>query len=101
MDISQSNFYKNVVDIIENISNSTFVTFDLEMSGISTRPKNSPGDRTLDIAKPTLQQQYDEVKSTAETFQILQMGITIVEEVRDKGMIVLCTKSCIDNTLMD
>ncbi|RKF64711.1 Poly-specific ribonuclease PARN [Erysiphe neolycopersici] len=84
MDISQSNLYKNVLDIIENISNAAFVTFDLEMSGISTRPKNSPGDRTLDVAKPTLQQQYDEVRSTAETFQILQMGITVVEEVRDK-----------------
>ncbi|KHJ32627.1 putative caf1 family ribonuclease [Erysiphe necator] len=84
MEICQSNFYKNLLDILVNISRASYVTFDFEMSGITTRPKNSPGDRSLDVEKPTLQQQYDEVRSTAETFQILQMGITIVEEVRDK-----------------
>jgi hypothetical protein len=83
MDIDYSQYQKKLLEILRSIANASFVTFDLEMSGISTRPK--AGDRTYDVGKATLQQQYDEIKSAAETFQTLQMGLTCVEEDREKG----------------
>jgi poly(A)-specific ribonuclease len=83
MDIIQSQYCKMLLEILRSIATASFVTFDLEMSGISTRPK--PGDRTHDAGKPTLQQQYDEIRGAAETFQILQMGLTCVEENRENG----------------
>jgi poly(A)-specific ribonuclease len=85
MDVEQAHFRKQLLSILKNIANATFITFDLEMSGITTRPKYSSGDRSHDVGKPTLQHQYEEMKSAAETFQILQMGITCVEEDREKG----------------
>jgi hypothetical protein len=85
MDVDQAHFPKRLLDILRNIANATFVTFDLEMSGITTRPKYSSGDRSHDVGKPSLQQQYEEMKSAAESFQILQMGLTCVEEDREKG----------------
>lgn len=85
MDVDQAHFHKRLLGILGNIANATFVTFDLEMSGITTRPKYSSGDRSHDVGKPSLQQQYEEMKSAAESFQILQMGLTCVEEDREKG----------------
>lgn len=86
MDVCQGDFCKKLLDILENISDADFITFDLEMSGISTRQKDNSGDGSYDSGKPTLQKQYDEIKSAAETFQILQLGITAVAEEYDKGM---------------
>jgi poly(A)-specific ribonuclease len=85
MDVDQVHFPKRLLGILGNIANATFVTFDLEMSGITTRPKYSSRDRSHDVSKPSLQQQYEEMKSAAESFQILQMGLTCVEEDREKG----------------
>lgn len=68
--------------MLRHISEATFISFDLEMSGISTKTQFSSGDR----GRPKLQQYYDEMKSAAETFQVLQVGITCVEENREKGM---------------
>ncbi|CAD6505427.1 BgTH12-00918 [Blumeria graminis f. sp. triticale] len=88
MDLCQNEFRRQLLDILDQISDATFVTIDLEMSGIATRHKNSSNDRSLDLAKPTLQQQYEEVKSAAETYQMLQMGITIVKEEREKDFYI-------------
>ena len=57
------------------------------MSGINAKPKYGGSDRSHDIGKPSLQQQYEETKIVAETFQVLQVGITCVEEDRDRGML--------------
>ncbi|KAH7419618.1 ribonuclease H-like domain-containing protein [Cadophora sp. MPI-SDFR-AT-0126] len=84
MEVDQAHFRRQLLPILKNIANAAFVTFDLEMSGISTRPKYSAGDRSHDVGKPTLQQQYDDMRSAAETFQVLQFGITCVEEDREK-----------------
>lgn len=85
MEVDQAHFRRQLLPILKHIANAKFVSFDLEMSGISTRPKYSAGDRSHDVGKPTLQQQYDEMRSAAETFQVLQFGITCVEEDREKG----------------
>lgn len=81
MEIDGHDFRYQLLHVLKHISNATFVSFDLEMSGINTRR----GDRSHDVGKPTLQQQYEEMKEAAETFQVLQLGITCVEEDRDKG----------------
>lgn len=86
MEVNQSRFRQELLPILKHISQATFITFDLEMSGITTRPKYSSGDRTHDIGRPSLQQHYEEMKSAAETFQVLQVGITCVEEDREKGV---------------
>jgi hypothetical protein len=85
MEVDKNNWKQLLVPILKDIANASFVSFDLEMSGISTRPKYSAGDRSHDVGKPTLQKQYEEVKEAAETFQVLQLGITCVEEDREKG----------------
>ncbi|PBP26994.1 CAF1 family ribonuclease [Diplocarpon rosae] len=84
MEVNQSNFRRQLLPILQHIANASFVTFDLEMSGINIRPKHSSGDRSHDVGKPSLQQQYDEMRLAAETFQVLQVGITCVEEDREK-----------------
>lgn len=83
MDVDATHFRKSLLPILRDICEAKIVTFDLEMSGISTKPSI----RVYDAGKPTLQQQYDEMKSAAETYQVLQMGITCVSEDREKGML--------------
>ncbi|KAH6664872.1 ribonuclease H-like domain-containing protein [Halenospora varia] len=80
MDIDQAHFPRQLLSILKHISTATFVTFDLEMSGINTRQRYGNSDRSLDAGKPTLQQQYSDMKSAAETFQVVQFGLTCVQE---------------------
>lgn len=73
MDINNISFGPMLLGIIEQISTAHFVSFDLEMSGITSKP---PANRR----KQTLQERYIEVKEAAEKYAILQIGITCVEE---------------------
>ena len=57
--------------ILQDISECTFVALDFEFSGIP----NYQGSR-----RQTLQERYAEVKEAARTYQILQVGLTIVKE---------------------
>jgi CAF1 family ribonuclease len=72
MDISRSRFPFELVSIIQLIANSHFVAFDLEFSGIAGRRR--------DRKKPTLQEVYEDVKGAAEQYQVLQVGLTVVQE---------------------
>lgn len=85
MDIDQRTFHRQLLPILKSIANAAFVSFDFEMSGISAKSKYGAGDRSHNIGKPSLQQQYEEMKEAAETFQILQVGICCVEEDRERG----------------
>lgn len=85
MEIDQYQFRQQLLPLLTHISNAKFVTFDFEMSGITSKPRNA-GDRTNDTGKRTLQQHYEEMKAVAETFQVLQVGICCVEEDLDRGM---------------
>jgi hypothetical protein len=85
MEVDHEHFRKELLPILRSIANADFITIDLEMSGISIRPKFSSGDRSHNVGKPTLEQQYQELKSAAEAFQVLQIGITCVEVDREKG----------------
>ena len=85
MEVTDLNFRSQLLPILRAISNATFVAIDVEMSGISTR-RYGVNERSHDTGKPNLQQQYEESKEAAERYQILQLGITCVEEDRERGM---------------
>ncbi|CZR66890.1 related to poly(A)-specific ribonuclease [Phialocephala subalpina] len=85
MEIDHAHFRQQLLPILRSISNACIVTFDLEMSGITTRPKFSAGDRSLNVGKLILQEQYEEMKSAAETYQVLQIGLTCVSKDQEKG----------------
>ena len=72
MDISRSRFPFELVSIIQLIASSHFVAFDLEFSGIAGRRRGRK--------KPTLQEVYEDVKGAAEQYQVLQVGLTVVQE---------------------
>ena len=72
MDISRIQFPSELVKIIQLIANSHFVALDLEFSGIAGRRR--------DRKKLTLQEVYEDTKTAAEQYQILQVGITVVHE---------------------
>ena len=73
MDVNRTGFDGRLLEILEAISTAHFVSLDLELTGIPTRPY---GKRN----KHTLQQRYEEVKKAAEIFQVLQVGLTCAEE---------------------
>ncbi len=86
MDIDSAHFRQQLLPILKAISGASIITFDLEMSCIATRPKFSAGDRSHNVGKITLQQQYAEMKSAAEKYQVLQIGITCISEDHERGM---------------
>lgn len=73
MDIDKVSFYPQLLNILTDISKSHFVAIDLELSGVPTKASWGEG-------KPTLQQRYAEIKDAAERYQILQIGLTCVEQ---------------------
>jgi poly(A)-specific ribonuclease len=81
MEITNSRFSSELVNIIQLIAGSHFVAFDLEFSGIAPRRKRGSTSNKLDF-----QELYDDTKSAAEKYQVLQVGLTIVEENTQQGM---------------
>lgn len=61
----------HLAHILQDISECTFVALDFEFSGIPIYK----GSR-----RQSLQERYAEVKEAARTYQILQVGLTIVKE---------------------
>ncbi len=89
MDVTCHDFQPKLRLILEAISKSLFVSFDLELSGIPSRQTNKPRDPTQhDRGKQTLQQRYEETKQAAERYQVLQLGITCVEEDVERGVLM-------------
>ena len=86
MDINCDNFNSQLPLILRAVSRSRFVSFDLELSGIPSKQR-SRGTNVVqyDGGRQTLQQRYTETKAAAERFQILQLGLTCVEEDLDRG----------------
>lgn len=75
MEVDRTDFPAMLPTMLKHISHAHFVAFDLELSGIPTRQRNAGGG-----GRQTLQQRYTEVKRAAETFHILQFGLTCVEQ---------------------
>jgi poly(A)-specific ribonuclease len=77
-DVSKYNFSFYLPTIIRDLSTCSFVSLDLEFSGIPTRKGGPSG-------KQTLQARYTEAKEAAEKYQILQIGLTIAREHASTG----------------
>ena len=87
MDVNRYAFQNQLPLILKAIATSRFVTFDFELSGIpgkQTGQARAPG-RSGD-GKQTLQERYEETKKAAERYQVLQLGLTCVEEDLERGM---------------
>ncbi|KIX04539.1 uncharacterized protein Z518_05409 [Rhinocladiella mackenziei CBS 650.93] len=74
MDVSNATFPQELIKIIQNVADSRFIAFDLEFSGVA--PKQLGGRSE----KFTLQELYQDLRSAAQIYQILQVGLTIVTE---------------------
>lgn len=86
MDVSSSNFQSLLPSILDAVATAHFVTIDLELSGIPGHQVNkSRVNGEGSSGKPTLQQRYEETKTAAERYQVLQLGITCVDEDKDRG----------------
>jgi poly(A)-specific ribonuclease len=85
MDADKDSFWPQLVPILRSICDATFVTIDLEMSGIPMKGYGS-NDRSRLVGKPSLQELYEENREAAMKYQVLQVGITCIEEDRERGM---------------
>ena len=85
MDVSSYDFQALAPSILDAIANAHFVAIDLELSGIPGHQPNKIKVSDSSSGKPTLQQRYAESKTAAETYQVLQFGITCVIEDKDRG----------------
>ncbi|KAL1588927.1 hypothetical protein WHR41_02368 [Cladosporium halotolerans] len=81
MDVTKTSFYPLILDILTDISESYFVAFDLELSGVPV--KQASANRR--VGRPSLQERYQEVKEAAEKYSILQVGLTCIREDVDTG----------------
>ncbi|KAK6439834.1 hypothetical protein LTR95_003952 [Oleoguttula sp. CCFEE 5521] len=84
MDVNKTSFYPLILDILADISESHFVAFDLELSGV---PVKQTGTKRR-IGRATLQERYTEVKEAAGKYTILQIGLTCVTEDVETGKYV-------------
>ena len=86
MDVPKFAFGWELHSMLLALSTSHFVALDFEMSGIpSSQIANKDGDDPRSRRKPTLQQRYLDLKQAAEKYQILQVGITIVNEDKHRS----------------
>ena len=85
MDVTGRTFYSHLFPVLEAISRSYFVSFDLELSGIPGKQFKSRPTGQGEDGKQTLQQRYEETKAAAERYHVLQLGLTCVEEDRERG----------------
>jgi len=83
MDVDRFSFSSQLGALLEAIAKAHFVAFDLELSGIQSR-QFSPTDAPHG-GKHTLQNRYVELKAAAERYQVLQVGLTCVEQDSETG----------------
>lgn len=84
MDVSRQDFSAKLSFVLGDILVSHFVTIDLELSGIPGQQTNQPRKNVQGLTGlPTLQERYTDIKSAAEKYQVLQLGITCV--LKDPG----------------
>lgn len=85
MDVTGHTFQTQLFSILGAISRSHFVSFDLELTGIPGKQFKSKPTGQSEDGRQTLQQRYEETKAAASRYQILQLGLTCVEEKKDRG----------------
>ncbi|MCJ1289837.1 hypothetical protein MMC34_001370 [Xylographa carneopallida] len=92
MDVDRRSFHWQLPRMLRALADAHFVAIDLELSGIQSktghRPRavgNGSNEGKSTGGKQTLQERYKEAKEAAERYQILQVGITIVNEDAETG----------------
>ncbi|KAJ9605752.1 hypothetical protein H2200_009601 [Cladophialophora chaetospira] len=79
MDVNSDSFSSELINILQHVANSRFIAFDLEFSGVAGRRAGGGANRF------TIQDYYSDLRSAAQIYQILQVGLTIVAEDTEKG----------------
>lgn len=79
MNVTAGSFPFDAVNLIQHIAKSRFIAFDFEFSGVAARASGGGS------GKLSLQEYYDEIRSAAQIYQILQVGVTVVTEDLEKG----------------
>ncbi|KAL3431973.1 ribonuclease H-like domain-containing protein [Aspergillus tetrazonus] len=76
MDVTAQTFPFHLARMLEDLASSAFVAIDFEFSGIALAAQGRTG------AGPphSLQQRYQELKKSADKYQILQVGLTFCQE---------------------
>ncbi|RHZ63090.1 CAF1 family ribonuclease [Aspergillus thermomutatus] len=74
MDVTAQSFPYHLPRILDDLATCCFVSMDFEFSGIATASSNP------NRGSQTLQDRYEEVKNSADKYQILQVGLTICHE---------------------
>ncbi|KAI9851225.1 MAG: hypothetical protein M1838_004237 [Thelocarpon superellum] len=80
MDVDRSSFHLLLPSLLDVIHRAHFVAIDFEFSGIHQQPQRAHRARSGGRRRQTLQQRYSETKAAAEKYQILQVGLTCVEQ---------------------
>ncbi|KAJ5120704.1 uncharacterized protein N7515_010092 [Penicillium bovifimosum] len=83
MDVTALTFTECLPSILDDISNSCFVSVDYELSGVAFAPS---GPR---LKTQTIEQRYVQTKEVAERYQILQVGLTTCHEDKEKATYTL------------
>lgn len=87
MDVTAQYFPYHLPRILDDLATCCFVSMDFEFSGIAATTSNP------NRGSQTLQARYEEVKSSADKYQILQVGLTICHEDIENGPISVLTLS--------
>ncbi|KAF4219726.1 hypothetical protein CNMCM8980_007556 [Aspergillus fumigatiaffinis] len=74
MEVTVQTFPYHLPRILDDLATCCFVSMDFEFSGIATTSSNP------NRGSQTLQARYEEVKKSADKYQILQVGLTICHE---------------------
>jgi len=82
MDVDRVAFQPRLLQILESLSQAHFVSIDLELSGVSSKPAAARNTQTL-------QARYAELKQAAERYQVLQIGLTFAHYDEDRQIYVL------------
>ncbi|KAK7538623.1 ribonuclease H-like domain-containing protein [Phyllosticta citribraziliensis] len=93
MEVDKVSFPGRLLEVIEAISRSHFVSFDLELSGVPSKTNSN--------TRMTLEDRYRDVKAAAERYQILQIGLTCVEQDLAEDKYILRPYNFNINPLLD
>jgi hypothetical protein len=89
MDVNKDNFFHLLPEVLRDISVATFVSIDVEMGGITMNPHYGPNGRHHQTAKPSLEEEYLDIRESASKYQVLQFGLTCIKEDRHQGRLML------------
>jgi poly(A)-specific ribonuclease len=88
MEVGRKTFHWELPRMLRALTTAHFVALDFELSGIQSKAihKVKLSEKPLGGVQ-TLQQRYEETKEAAERYQILQVGLTVVKEDEEGGLL--------------